>query len=134
MPKVCNHSDCPRAQFGGGYCKIHQYMRGAPPAVRQHKTARRKSGKQINAISPQLRKKAKEYSDLRVLYLYRHALCEAKLPNCRRIATDIHHKKGRGKYLNDITTWLPVCRNCHHRIETFPKEAKTLGLSQTRLV
>ena len=30
-----------------------------------------------------------------------------------RPTQDVHHAKGRGKYLLDESTWLPVCRWCH---------------------
>jgi predicted HNH restriction endonuclease len=49
------------------------------------------------------------------------------------VATDVHHKKGRGKYHLDTSTWLPVCRNCHEWIETHPEDAKELGYSETRI-
>jgi hypothetical protein len=47
-------------------------------------------------------------------------------------ATDVHHKKGRGKYHLDVTTWLPVCRNCHAWIELNPIDAVELGFSDSR--
>lgn len=60
--------------------------------------------------------------------------CEAGLPGCTVIVTDIHHQKGRiGKNLLDQSTWLPVCRNCHDRIENEPEMAKEKGFSKSRL-
>jgi len=47
-------------------------------------------------------------------------------------ATDVHHKHGRGVYHLEISTWLPVCRNCHMWIEEHPAEAYELGFSGSR--
>lgn len=81
-------------------------------------------------------KKAKEdavYSKLRKDYLCLHSFCQAKLPGiCNYNATDVHHKKGRGKYYLITTTWLAVCRQCHDWIETHPNDAKELGYSENR--
>ncbi len=128
MPKVCRTVDCNNLVFSNGYCKLHQYLN-----VKAKINRLPKPKKEINPISPQLRKKIGIYSQLREEFLAKYSFCKANLPNCGKIATDIHHMKGRGKYLNDASTWLPVCRNCHHRIELFPVEAKQLGLSQSRL-
>lgn len=125
MPKICNV--CPNFVFGGGYCKTHQYLRPRKIEVEKEKP------KSINKISPALRRKTIEYNKLRIPFIQLSPLCRAKLPNCTKVTTDIHHMKGRGKYLLDTFTWLPVCRNCHHRIELFPEEAKRLNLSQSRL-
>ena len=72
------------------------------------------------------------YSKLRKHYLQQYPLCQASLPGCTKQSTDIHHKKGRGKYHNDPTTWLSVCRSCHDWIETHPIEAQELGFSIKR--
>jgi hypothetical protein len=81
-------------------------------------------------------KKASEdlvYSKLRVDYLTRFPVCKAALPACTTVATDVHHKAGRGKYYLITTTWLPVCRKCHTWIENNPDGAKELGFSESRL-
>lgn len=127
MSKICNHPGCKNPVFGGGLCSRHQY-------IRLDKNLKKiKINAPIKKISTRLRNLAKKYSQLREEFLKNHPLCEAHLHDCTRIATDIHHKRGRGKYLLDITTWLSVCRRCHQWIETRPKQAKELGLSDTRL-
>ena len=91
-------------------------------------------------ISPQYkanRKKSKddnkEYNKERKLYLKANNQCEAKLQGCKKVATQIHHKKGRvGKLLTDVRYWLPVCEDCHRRIEDNPKMAYEKGLSLKR--
>jgi len=87
-------------------------------------------------IAAKSSKKAGEdqvYSKLRKDYLTLRPVCKANVPGCTSVATDVHHKAGRGKYYLITTTWLPVCRICHMWIETHPKEAKELGFSENRL-
>lgn len=74
-----------------------------------------------------------EYSKLRKEHLESHPICQAKIFDCSINSTDIHHTKGRGKYLNDTSTWLSVCRNCHNWIEEHPEEARELGFSKIRI-
>ena len=74
-----------------------------------------------------------KYKKLRLGYLNDYPMCNAALPGCTNKSTDIHHKKGRGKYHNDITTWLSVCRTCHNWIELNPIEAEELGFSLKRI-
>ena len=87
----------------------------------------------IKSKSTKLAALEKLYSKLRIDYLTKHSNCEAKLPICTFQATDIHHKKGRGPFLLDVSSWIAVCRVCHTWIELHPLEAKELGLSENRL-
>lgn len=87
----------------------------------------------LRSKSSKLEALEKLYSKLRLEYLDKNPSCQAYLPGCTRIATDIHHKKGRGPFLLDIASWLPVCRKCHTWIELNPEEAKELNLSENRL-
>lgn len=48
-------------------------------------------------------------------------------------ATDVHHMKGRGKFLLVKEYWLPVSREGHNWIEEHPAEAKRLGFTLTRV-
>lgn len=128
MPKTCKHSGCTNFVFGGGYCKYHQSYRTdkvQKPLVKQSKPIRQVSKKQ--AILNQ------DYSKLRVVFLKENPLCKAKLMGCTGVATDVHHKRGRGVYLLRTDTWVALCRTCHQRVETHPDEAKALGLSESRL-
>tara|TARA_R110002050_G_scaffold263555_1_gene404111 strand:- start:478 stop:744 length:267 start_codon:yes stop_codon:yes gene_type:complete len=74
-----------------------------------------------------------KYRKLRTGYLNDFPMCQAALPSCTNKSTDVHHKKGRGIYHNDITTWLSVCRTCHNWIELHPIEAEELGFSINRI-
>ena len=73
-----------------------------------------------------------KYSKLRRNYLEERSVCKAKIHNCSLLATDIHHMKGRGPYLLDTSTWLPVCRSCHNWIENNPEDSYDLGFSLKR--
>lgn len=78
------------------------------------------------------------YSKMRIVFLSKpeNHTCRAKLPGCMHhtgLNLTIHHTKGRGRYYLDTSTWIPLCLHCHQYIEAAPKEAKELGLSQSRL-
>ena len=87
----------------------------------------------MRKVSKKLEQQQREYSKLRKTWLTNTPMCQAKIYNCTLKSTDVHHKKGRGKHLLDITTWLSVCRNCHNWITENGKEAIELGLSSSRL-
>lgn len=122
MPKTCKSENCPIGVFSGGYCRKHQYLRIDIKVNRPLRFA----GNKRNAYD-------KIYSFKRRMFLAANPLCQAKLSNCTKIASEIHHKKGRGIYFLDDTTYLGVCRSCHNWIEMHPREAKELNLSQSRL-
>jgi len=90
--------------------------------------------KSISPVSKKRQVEMDEYSRLRDAFLTAKPRCEAKLPGCTGVSTEIHHKAGRvgDKYLR-IGTWLAVCRNCHTWIEINPAAAKDLGFSESRL-
>lgn len=128
MPKKCKKENCGYNVFGGGYCKIHQYLR-FDKVFKPIKTVT----KSIKKITKKLRGLTMKYIQLRTVFLKDHPLCEAKLDECTKVATEIHHMKGRGKYLLDDSTFLATCRNCHNWLENHPKLAKLLGFSDSRL-
>ena len=70
-----------------------------------------------------------KYLKLRNIYLQANPDCEVKLKGCTGQSEDIHHSKGRGKNLLDVTTFIAVCRNCHDYIHfKMPKqEARERG-------
>lgn len=89
--------------------------------------------KPIPSVSSKLRKLTKLYSEIRLKYLEKHPFCKAVLPGCLRAAEEIHHSAGRGINLINTDTWIPICRECHKKVEMSPILAKELELSQTRL-
>lgn len=64
-----------------------------------------------------------EYSKLRREFITKNPKCFI----CGKIATDIHHKSGRGQNTNKTETWMSVCRTCHELIHKNPKWAKENG-------
>lgn len=90
--------------------------------------------KPVPARSVKMQKTMDEYTKKRTAFLALHPICQARLIDCTRDATDVHHKAGRGENHNNVSTWLAVCRSCHRWIEEHPVEAKELGLSETRLL
>jgi len=83
-------------------------------------------------------KKTKEnalYKILRDAYLKKHPQCEAAIVGIcsRQPSNQVHHRRGRNKYLLDETTFLAVEDNCHHWIETHPEQSYEMGFSELRL-
>ena len=74
-----------------------------------------------------------KYSKLRREFLTNYPMCHAALHRCSQRSTDVHHKKGRGIYHNDVSTWLSVCRNCHNWIEANPIDSEELGFTINRI-
>jgi hypothetical protein len=70
------------------------------------------------------------YKDLRLKFLKKHPRCMV-YPWLKAI--EIHHKKGRGKYYLDTSTWMAVSRKAHEEIEANPEWAKERGYSLERL-
>lgn len=108
------------------YCKECWYQRQPPKGMP-------KPTKRPNPISKKMKETLDEYSKLRNLFMIANPTCKAYLPGCKGMATDVHHKAGRGENHLKVSTWLPVCRSCHSWIELNPKEAKEIGLSENRL-
>lgn len=109
------------------YCKECWYTKSPPKTLVKQRSP-------INRISEKRKVEMSIYDKRRLAFLALHSNCQASLDGCSVKATDIHHKAGRvgDDYLN-ISKWLAVCRSCHSWIETHPEDAKTLGLSESRL-
>jgi hypothetical protein len=63
-------------------------------------------------------------------------LCELALPETgchgERVAIHVHHRKGRGPYLNDPTTYVGACPGCHDYVEANRKWAREMGFIESR--
>lgn len=85
----------------------------------------------LNSRSSSPKKKIERelYQKLRKKYLREHHKCECgtKEKPCHKRSEDIHHKAGRGRYLNRQDTWMAVARSCHDRIHQNPKESYERG-------
>lgn len=66
----------------------------------------------------------REYTKLKTDYLRKHTTCEV----CKTAtATQVHHTRRRGPYYLRVDTWMPVCLECHAKIEAHPAWAKEQG-------
>jgi hypothetical protein len=69
-------------------------------------------------MSKSMRERLKEYQKVRDIYLRQHPVCEACLKlglDQPRLSEDLHHKRGRRKFLSDPEFFAGVCR-AHHAI------------------
>lgn len=101
----------------GAYCKVCDV---APE---------KKKRKRINPVSAQYKLELKVYSNNRIDFLATNPNCAA----CGGFALQVHHRAGRGVNLNNIDTWVPVCVECHVKIEHNPTWAKEQGYSVSRI-
>lgn len=100
-----------------------------PKEFKSEQSKVKKATYRIPKMSAKAKKENAKYLKLRLEYLATHTLCKASLIDCLGQAKEIHHMKKRGVNLNNIDTWLPVCRNCHIKIEEMPiDEAIEKGL------
>ena len=85
----------------------------------------------MRKVSKKMAKTNRTYTKLRKDFLLEHPMCQVKVGDCGLQATDIHHKKGRGKYHLDVTTWVSACRQCHSVIHDHIQEAKKYDFGYT---
>jgi hypothetical protein len=86
----------------------------------------------IKKVSQKRNLENKEYLKVRKVFLQSLMFCQVN--SCKKLPTEVHHKKGRiGKLLTDTRYFLGVCRECHNKIELEPLWAKENGYSLNRL-
>lgn len=78
-----------------------------------------------------------EYLKARKEFLGSRLLCEVgercvSMWGRRAVATEVHHKRGRGKWLMDESTWVATCRDCHRIIHERPNWAIQNGWIEPR--
>jgi len=88
---------------------------------------------QIKKVSTRQQRLNTAYNVQAKVYKKNNPVCKARVKCIGSQTTDVHHKKGRGEYLLDESTWLPVCRECHNWINENNKQAMALGLCESRL-
>ena len=81
----------------------------------------------LRKVSRKQGAKLRLYYAKRKAFLETHVMCEVGRVCCTGRATDLHHAKGRGPYLNDETTFIACCRNCHTWTHANPAIARYLG-------
>jgi hypothetical protein len=119
--KECNVEKCKYPRFAKGYCSMHQYLRTdkKPKEVTPKKSIRK--------VSDKMKEQLKIYSVLSKKFKEDNPLCMAKYKDCTIFTTDVHHKAKRGKNLNNVETFMAVCRTCHNTIHENPYDAKEKG-------
>lgn len=101
--------------------------------VGKPKAALKRQVKPISKFSKKMLEDLKIFRVLKKDYLKDHPICECGRNGCKRKSKDLHHKKGRGIYLNDVRYFLALSRVCHSWVNENPKEAMELGLTVSRL-
>ena len=91
----------------------------------------KKSVAPIKPVSDKMTKELAKYRRLRSQYLEATPTCEVR--GCNRVATEIHHRRGRLQYLCVVEYFLAVCRPCHQHIEMNVDWSKENGYSVNRL-
>jgi hypothetical protein len=90
----------------------------------QAKTGFKKRGGKLRAVSSSRRVKNAEYEKAKAEYFEeKNYQCEI----CNQAASDLHHKKGRGKFLCEKSTFMVACRKCHLAIHANVKWATENG-------
>jgi len=101
-----------------------------------HKDLKKLRKSTVNKVSEKRQTLNELYSIVRQVYLNLVPVCEAK--GCNRLATTIHHKKGRlGNngtipLLIDMQNFMSCCIECHQNIENSPEWAIEQGYSIKR--
>lgn len=68
------------------------------------------------------------YFTLRADFLAKHPQCEvARKGICTGRAGEVHHTRGRGKHLNDVSSFLATCAHCHRWVHEHAGQARVLG-------
>lgn len=109
---------------------------------------KKKPRKPIRKVSKKRGPLNAQYMRLRAEFLKEHPYCQFWLmetfEKCRPLpelewmyhfqggigcppSTEIHHKKGRGKYLLDTETWMAVSNEAHKAIHADPKTSYAKG-------
>lgn len=98
------------------------------------KAKERKPRQQVNKVSDKQRKLNEQYTRISDKFKKENPICGVRVNEfCSGKTESVHHKRGRGKYLLDVSTFIGCCISCHTYIENHPEEAKQKGWSESRL-
>lgn len=90
--------------------------------------------KRVRPVSEKRKELNKEYANLAEQFKIDNPDCYAKIENiCTGKTEDVHHSRGRGRYLLEVSSFIPVCRNCHIYVTDHPADSLKRGLSFSRL-
>lgn len=117
---------------GKRYCRDCWFkMKPTKPLSRSSLT---KSQKSIPKQSNRRKKEQILYSSMRLQFLKYNPICKMNIPGlCTKIATEVQHLKGRGKYYLDMTFWMSACHFCHSYATDHPAEAIENGWAILKL-
>jgi hypothetical protein len=88
-----------------------------------------KRRKPIKRVSDKRKREYPLYMAAREKFLKERPVCEV----CKAgQATQVHHKKHRGKYYLDVSTWCSCCDICHRQIHHNPEWAYSCGYLERR--
>jgi hypothetical protein len=97
-------------------------IRPRPMLPRPIKSPKKRSG--LKRVSDKMRHSLRIYAALKKAWFLAHPKCQFVLTpgaSCGEIeGVDVHHARGRGKYLNDIRTWVTLCRRHHSYVHDHP--------------
>lgn len=79
--------------------------------------------KKMQPFSAKKLEELKVYRKLRDNYLKENPICE----RCGEKSEDLHHKKPREHYLNDVSIFCSLCRKCHIWVHDNDKESREQG-------
>ena len=146
--KTCNYAlidyhlcDAP-CEGNTDYCATHNRVIRKEAEQRQKAEEKRKAllskPKKVyakpNKVSEKRKELNKEYTKLADEFKRENPKCVVRANQyCTGKTESVHHKRGRGRYLLDVSTFLPCCLSCHTYIEAHPQEAKEKGWSESRL-
>jgi len=114
------HSKQTRAE----YSRI--WGKDAPRAIQKRLKAIPRRSKRMIGLMAKYRKQKEQF-------LKERPYCLVCIGEANKVATEVHHRKGRGKYLLDESTWTPVCRTCHTYIHDNPSWAYGEGWMEKRI-
>lgn len=88
----------------------------------------KKKAKAIRKTSRKMATLKREYMKLRAEFLKERPWCEYFLHfGEKRPSTECHHRKGRGKFMLDVSTWMAVCSQAHQEIHFDPENSYKMG-------
>lgn len=75
----------------------------------------------------------RRYTRERLEFLAERPLCQIGWDDgCTGAATSVHHRRGRGRFMLDRSTWVACCHPCHMAAHANPVEAYRRGVSVHR--
>lgn len=121
MAKVCIYPGCKYGQFGGKYCKIHQWKRDDVV-------------KETKKVSDKMAEALVVYGERSKEFLLQHEECNIKSPVCTFFSGCVNHTRGREtvEQLLNEEDWEAACWSCNGYIEENHEWAEQRGHKKKR--